>query len=79
MFDYLRDNLKDRPDIIRSVLEEQLSMLKYFLEVFNYNKVSDGEDIPEGLQIFYLDYRTAKKQALLGITKLEEILNTLED
>lgn len=74
MFEYLLENLKDRPDIIISVLEEQLNMLEYFKSVFDYHNV---EDAPDDVEIFYLDYPFAKAQAEKGIQKLNELLDKI--
>lgn len=74
MFKYLLENLKDRPDIIVSVLEEQRNMLEYFKSVFDYHNV---ENIPDDVEIFYLDYPFAKAQAEKGIQKLNELLDKL--
>lgn len=60
MFKYLLENLKDRPDIIVSVLEEQRNMLEYFKSVFDYYNI---ESVPDDVMIFYLDYPYAKAQA----------------
>ena len=75
MYKKIVKDLKDRPEVARYILQDQLNMFKYFLEVFKYHNAGE---MPEGLDAFYLNYDFCKAQVEKAKKLVQEAIEELD-
>lgn len=75
MYKKIVEDLKDKPEVARYILQDQLNMFEYFLEVFRYHNVGE---IPEGFDAFYLNYDFCKAQVEKAKKQVQEAMERLD-
>lgn len=66
----LKEGLKDKPELLLQVIENENNILHYFEEVFKYNNI---KEIPPNITVFYLSFEYAKAQVKSAIKENEEL------
>ena len=66
----LKEILKDKPELLLQVIENEDNILHYFKEVFIYNNI---KEIPPDTAVFYLSFEYAKAQVESAIKENEEL------
>lgn len=74
MYKELIKDLKDNPEVARYILQNELNMFEYFLEVFRYNGV---KEIPEEFEVFYLSYEYAKVEVEKALKQVQDAIEEL--